>query len=461
MPTIPCQSRITCPGSDSPITNYSSEALDTLLFAGIGFPYTPPDDPFDLFWWAAGCLSLCESAISQADADACATAQAFQCVHTRPGLPNTKPDEEIFVNNPIGCSSVCPDGLTFSYTTPAGRFTSTSQVLADRLAAIEACQFAVLAKICLDSLSPDNTCVGRNYAGTIHAMGGVTPMNFRVVAGALPAGVNMSIGQDQRTLFLTGTVTNPGNYPFTIRVDDAAGHFMQKDFVLKVPGVTNAGTLPNTEVGDPFLYQFVAAGGVPPYVFSDPGGTNGLWPDGLTLNPFGLVTGSASFNGFYTFGINVVDSEGHGCTAACHLTVGACNDAMITTAFCPGDPSKFFHAEIPENTYCELTKGAANAHASRVLLDLVRNGLAAQGCVCPGPTVNPAGGTGMGTITPSCISTYAWNLNSPAILVLPAGVPFDPKAQWEAFNGLIMPHGTVSIMTPTSYTGPSVYMYYP
>lgn len=460
MPVIPCPNKITCPGSDSPITNYSSEALDLLLFRGIGFPYLPPDIPFDVFWWAMGCLSLCESAVSQQDADACAAQQAFRCVHTRPSLPRTTPEEELFANNAVGCSSTCPDGLTFSYVTPPGKYTSTSQVLADRLAAVEACQFAVLAKICLSDLDPDHTCQSRNYVGTITISGGVIPFLVRIIAGSLPPGMNLSQSEDQRTITISGISPSPGNYGFTLRVDDGAGHFMQKSFTLKIPGVTNGGALPNTEVGDPYNFQFIASGGVPPYVFSDPGGTSGVWPDGITLHSNGLVTGSASFNGFYTFGVNVVDSEGHGCTVACTMLVGACNDLMSSTGFCPGDPSKTFHLEIPANSICAASKGQANALASAQLVNQIRIGLAAQGCVCPGPTVDLGAGT-IGTVYVPCITSYAWNLNSPAIVNLLAGSTFDPFTAFHLFNGFDIPHGTPSILTPLSYTGPQIYMYYP
>lgn len=81
-----CKVAITCPGSDSPIRNYSSEYTDGPEFYSDVNPYFNPFDPGLPAWWTReSCLGVpCISNVSQEDANACAQRIAILCAQTPP-----------------------------------------------------------------------------------------------------------------------------------------------------------------------------------------------------------------------------------------------------------------------------------------------------------------------------------------------------------------------------------------
>jgi len=75
---------------------------------------------------------------------------------------------------------------------------------------------------------PDGT-VGVAYSGLITASGGEPPYVFGVVAGSLPPGLSLSSAGA-----LTGTPTDAGIYPFTVRVVDAYGCYHDADYSVEI-----------------------------------------------------------------------------------------------------------------------------------------------------------------------------------------------------------------------------------
>lgn len=119
---IPCPIRISCPGSDFPITNYSAEGpQDVATHIGVVYPTT---------WFKGGCLSICESTVSQEEADQCALAQEAAC--------NPPPPPILYCNTDQSVEVACSDGVTISsFTAQAGlfcAFTSQADVDAQALA---------------------------------------------------------------------------------------------------------------------------------------------------------------------------------------------------------------------------------------------------------------------------------------------------------------------------------------
>lgn len=474
--TIPCPEKIDCACSDNPFANLTSENPDREVWLGDNYGWSYYFPNLGSNWTRNSCLGVCKSLISQADADLCAALNNILCAVDDsgtcaeadcppggpPGVPGGPPTipGRVYYNSVQSCTVNCPDGLPFRYQVAAGMFaTPSNQALVDQMAYSYACRLATERLVCLSDLTRTNGCAGSFFTGKITARA-PTGCSFSITSGTLPPGLNL-FQESPKVIRIEGTPTSGGNYVFSIRATDTLLNYMEKSFEIKIIEILNAGALPNTSTGDAYVYQFAASGGTEPYTWSAAGSPYLPWPDGITIEPSGLVGGSATTNGNYSFGIVVTDANGQSCVKSCTMIVGTCNNATSGTGFCPGDPSKVSSAAIPENTYCENTQGEADARANREMLAQIRAGLAAQGCVCPGPVVNPLAGTGMGTVTNSCNASYGWNLNSPAIINLIAGVPFDPKLQWETFNGLVMPHGTVSILTPTSYAGPSIRMFYP
>jgi hypothetical protein len=89
-------------------------------------------------------------------------------------------------------------------------------------------------------------------------------------------------------------------------------------------------TLPNGTVGLAYSQQLTGTGGTAPYAFSV---SSGLLPDGLTLTPTGLLAGTPTTAGTFTFTLRVIDSAG--CPGTRPYTI------TITTAV-PTMPQVFF-----------------------------------------------------------------------------------------------------------------------
>jgi len=69
--------------------------------------------------------------------------------------------------------------------------------------------------------------------------------------------------------------------------------------------VTSQTTLPQAVRGEPYSFQFEAAGGVAPYTWSTPGTQP---PEGLTLGTDGVLSGTPTTSGNFAFGVQVDDS---------------------------------------------------------------------------------------------------------------------------------------------------------
>jgi hypothetical protein len=137
----PCQIAITCPDPNLPLGNYSSDAPEVINYLGFANPVLNPDNPIGggggppPVFFAAGCVSICMSTISQADADACAARQTYTCTIGGGGGP----PPTTYTNAAQSCCVPCPDGGQICATVPAGYFVSTTPGLPDQMAAQEAC----------------------------------------------------------------------------------------------------------------------------------------------------------------------------------------------------------------------------------------------------------------------------------------------------------------------------------
>lgn len=279
MPQQFCDKGIFCPGSDFPIANFSAESPDNILFFSIEFGHNPPQ--LNYTFTSTGCVTECESAISQADADQCAQRQAILCGN---GTQTHDGDHPItFENTPQSCTIYCPDGLPFTYFVPAGLYISSSQALADQQAHDFACQQAQLFKLCLGSL-PRCTCVGSSYSGTIQSASRFN-LVWSVVSGVMPPGLSLIPGGFTATV--AGTPTTSGTYSFQVQAVTQFNTFMVKSFTITVIEITTT-QLPAFSIGTPYSFQLQAAGGSGNYRWKI---KSGSLPPGLTMDNSGLISG--------------------------------------------------------------------------------------------------------------------------------------------------------------------------
>lgn len=343
---IPCPIHDNCPGTDSPFANLSAELPDVDNFNGFftGAAWLYP--PLGSNWSALSCLGLCQSSVSQVDADLCAVFNTLECLFDDwgpPGiLPNGGPSSGppliyppstplgIFRNSVQACTVVCPDGLPFTFTVAAGRFPGINQISADRAAYSFACRLAYQNLLCLSSLS-SKACVNSPYSSSISPSRAGTYL-FAVIAGTLPPGLVLSPGPAPFGV-ISGTPTSTGNYVFTVAVRDGIGNFMVKTYQINVMGFTNASPLPDATVGSNYTTVLAGTGGIAPYTFSLQLGT---LPDGLTLNSDGSFSGQPTTAADYTFTIGIADAAVNFCTKEFKVTVTTGCPTLLTSTLIGG-----------------------------------------------------------------------------------------------------------------------------
>jgi hypothetical protein len=108
----------------------------------------------------------------------------------------------------------------------------------------------------------------------------------------------------------------------TVTVTDGSSS-ASRDFPISISGnltlsIVPPGAIPNAQLNTTFAFQLNAQGGTPPYTWSKLSGT---LPPGLTFSSAGLVSGSATATGVFSFKVQVRDAVA--ATAALSLSLTA------------------------------------------------------------------------------------------------------------------------------------------
>jgi hypothetical protein len=198
--------------------------------------------------------------------------------------------------------------------------TCASAVDQNQITYIPADQTCKIPPLAITTTTLPNGTTGTTYNSTLGATGGAPPYTWALVSGALPTGLNLSAGG-----VISGIPTAAGTFTFTVSVTDSLGVTKTAALTITVvspPLLIATTTLPNgtlTPPLTPYSFTFVATGGTPGYTWAI---TSGALPPGLNLNGVtGLISGTPTTAGTFTFAIRVTDSVGGTATAVVSITI--------------------------------------------------------------------------------------------------------------------------------------------
>jgi large repetitive protein len=145
--------------------------------------------------------------------------------------------------------------------------------------------------------------VGSAYSQSLSSIGGVPPYAYLITAGTLPVGISLSTAG-----VLSGSATTAGSYSFTVKSTDAALGSKSQAYSINVTQADitiSPATLPNPALGAAYSQTFLSVGGTAPYSYTL---TAGTLPAGISLNSTGILSGTATATGSYTFTVKSTDA---------------------------------------------------------------------------------------------------------------------------------------------------------
>jgi hypothetical protein len=206
-----------------------------------------------------------------------------------------------------------------------------------------ATQTFTLTVACGGTISVTNPAVNTGTAGTAFSQtftqsGGVGAVTFTLNSGTLPAGLTLSTAG-----VLSGTPTQTGTFPITVKATDSQGCFgIGPTYNLTINCQTITVTNPATTTGTvnaAFSQTFTAANTIGTVTFS----TASTLPTGLTLATNGTLSGTPTQTGTFPIVVKATDANGcFGNGATYNLVIGcqtvtvnnpATNTGTVNVAF--------------------------------------------------------------------------------------------------------------------------------
>ncbi|QDF08634.1 putative Ig domain-containing protein [Myxococcus xanthus] len=156
--------------------------------------------------------------------------------------------------------------------------------------------------------------LGAAYSTELHAVGGRPPLTFRITSGALPTGLQLDAS------LVRGTPSAPGAASFTVEVQDANRRAASATFNLTVQGgiTLTPSALPDAYTDAAYRQGLLVMGGRAPYAWALSAGS---LPAGIRLTSAGLLEGTASTTGTFSFSVQVTDADARVATRALDLVV--------------------------------------------------------------------------------------------------------------------------------------------
>jgi hypothetical protein len=228
---------------------------------------------------------------------------------------------------PDGVSLGAAGTLSGVPTIPQGRSFTVTATDRNGQAASASFTVGIYAPVAVPPITLPDGYLTRTYSAQLASTGGKAPVQWSVASGALPGGIGLS-----STGAISGTPTAAGSFAFDVQATDANGRSATRTLSIDVyprPALAG-GALDDGYVAEAYSTSIAATGGRPPLTYSVSAGS---LPAGLALGGGGLLSGSPSAAGSFSFTITAVDANGQ--TAAAPYTLAVHALPLIATTSLP------------------------------------------------------------------------------------------------------------------------------
>jgi hypothetical protein len=345
--------------------------------------------------------------------------------------------------------SLSADGTLSGTPTATGISSFTVEVTdANSQSAAQATSITISAGVSTTFAAPPAGRVGVAYTDTLTATGGTAPYTWSVNAGSLPPGITLTSAG-----VLAGTPTTAGSYPFTVNVIDQNSGIATASITLVVNATLTLtfAAPPAGQVGVAYTDTLTAAGGATPYTWSVSAGS---LPAGLTLTTStGVVAGTPTTAGTFSFTVNVTDASSQTATKATSITIAGgllAITAPASAALPSAAPAATTTAQLGTVTVTD-NRGIASASwtATVTATTFVTGGGTAPQTIPLTQVIywsGPATATsGTGTFTPGePAAANAVNLAVPRVAFSLAGGSGVNSASWNPTLSVSVPPGAVA-----------------
>lgn len=186
------------------------------------------------------------------------------------------------------------------------------------------------------------------YVGVIGAVGATGTFTWNVISGNLPPGLSLSSSSTSSVTIL-GTPNTVGTSKFTIQVVDSAGSSVSREFSITInpppPLAITTTSLPQGTVGITYPNTQLQTNQSGSFTWQQTGGT---LPPGLSLSTAGVISGTPTTVGTFTFTVQVTNSSGSKASATLTIVI---------------NPSSAGNSELSGN-YAFLVSGFAGTNNS-------------------------------------------------------------------------------------------------
>jgi len=156
------------------------------------------------------------------------------------------------------------------------------------------------------------------YTGSLEATGGIAPYVWQIVSGALPPGLSLSPSGT-----ISGVPTSATTASFTVRASDSCVCVATRSYTLTTvcPALTLApASLGSGYIGVAYSQALSTTDGTSPYTYSI---ISGSLPGGLALSTAGVISGTPTAVGTFTFDVRSVDAYGCPVTATRSIIINS------------------------------------------------------------------------------------------------------------------------------------------